>query len=280
MPGLVGGSGDHQLNAIKAEKLPQVESPLCLATDAEIRAATGCGPGSLGPIQLPLDIIADHAALACADFVCGANRDGHHLTGANWERDCPTPMAADIRDVVTGDPSPDGAGKLVIRRGIEVGHIFQLGTKYSQAMNARITDEGGREQVMVMGCYGIGISRAVAAAIEQHHDARGIVWPPGMAPFGVAIVPVNAHQSDLVRDTGEALYDELVAAGHEVLLMDRPKARLGAMLADVELIGIPTVLVVGERGLAEGNVECRNRRDGTQTELKIDTVVTWLATQS
>ncbi|MBK6960254.1 MAG: proline--tRNA ligase [Gammaproteobacteria bacterium] len=272
--------GDHQLNAIKAEKLPQVESPLCLATDAEIRAATGCGPGSLGPITLPLELIADHAALACADFVCGANRDGHHLTGANWERDCPTPMAADIRDVVAGDPSPDGAGKLVIRRGIEVGHIFQLGTKYSQAMNARITDEGGREQVMVMGCYGIGISRAVAAAIEQHHDARGIVWPPGMAPFGVAIVPVNAHQSDLVRDTGEALYDELVAAGHEVLLMDRPKARLGAMLADVELIGIPTVLVVGERGLAEGNVECRNRRDGTQTELKIDTVVTWLATQS
>ena len=272
--------GDHQLNAIKAEKLPQVESPLCLATDAEIRAATGCGPGSLGPIQLPLDIIADHAALACADFVCGANRDGHHLTGANWERDCPTPMAADIRDVVTGDPSPDGAGKLVIRRGIEVGHIFQLGTKYSQAMNARITDEGGREQVMVMGCYGIGISRAVAAAIEQHHDARGIVWPPGMAPFAVAIVPVNAHQSDPVRDTSERLYDELVAAGHEVLLMDRPKARLGAMLADVELIGIPTVLVVGERGLAEGNVECRNRRDGTQTELKIDTVVTWLATQS
>ncbi len=272
--------GDHQLNAIKAEKLPQVESPLCLATDAEIRAATGCGPGSLGPIQLPLDIIVDHAALACADFVCGANRDGHHLTGANWERDCPTPVAADIRDVVTGDPSPDGAGKLVIRRGIEVGHIFQLGTKYSQAMNARITDESGREQVMVMGCYGIGISRAVAAAIEQHHDARGIVWPPGMAPFGVAIVPVNAHQSDLVRDTSEALYDELVAAGHEVLLMDRPKARLGAMLADVELIGIPTVLVVGERGLAEGNVECRNRRAGTQVDLKIDTVVTWLATQS
>ncbi|MBI2783934.1 MAG: proline--tRNA ligase [Gammaproteobacteria bacterium] len=271
--------GDHQLNAIKAEKLPQVESPLCLATDAEIRAATGCGPGSLGPIKLPLAIISDHAALTCADFVCGANRDGYHLTGANWERDCPTPVAADIRDVVAGDPSPDGVGRLVIRRGIEVGHIFQLGTKYSEAMNARITDESGREQVMVMGCYGIGISRAVAAAIEQHHDARGIVWPPGMAPFGVAIVPVNAHQSDRVRDTSEALYDELVAAGHEVLLMDRPKARLGAMLADVELIGIPTVLVVGERGLAEGNVECRNRRDGTQTELKIANVATWLATQ-
>jgi prolyl-tRNA synthetase len=272
--------GDHQLNAIKAEKLPQVESPLCLATDAEIRAATGCGPGSLGPLKLPLDIIADHAALACADFACGANRDGYHLTGANWKRDCPAPMAADIRDVVAGDPSPDGAGRLVIRRGIEVGHIFQLGTKYSQAMNARITDENGREQVMVMGCYGIGISRAVAAAIEQHHDARGIVWPPAMAPFAVAIVPVNAHQSDRVRDTSERLYDELVAAGHEVLLMDRPRARLGAMLADVELIGIPTVLVVGERGLAEGNVECRNRSDGTQTELKIDTVAAWLATQS
>ncbi|MGD9984628.1 MAG: proline--tRNA ligase [Porticoccaceae bacterium] len=272
--------GDHQLNAIKAEKLPQIESPLCLATDAEIRAATGCGPGSLGPLKLPLDLIADHAALACADFACGANRDGYHLTGANWERDCPAPMAADIRDVVAGDPSPDGNGRLVIRRGIEVGHIFQLGTKYSQAMNARITDENGREQVMVMGCYGIGISRAVAAAIEQHHDARGIVWPPAMAPFAVAIVPVNAHQSDLVRNTSERLYDELVAAGHEVLLMDRPRARLGAMLADVELIGIPTVVVVGERGLADGNVECRNRRDGTQTELKIDRVAAWLAAQS
>ena len=271
--------GDHQLNAIKAEKLPAVESPLCLATDAEIRAATGCGPGSLGPLKLPLDIIVDHAALACADFVCGANRDGYHLTGANWERDCPLPTAADIRDVVAGDPSPDGNGRLVIRRGIEVGHIFQLGTKYSQAMNARITDDSGREQVMVMGCYGIGISRVVAAAIEQHHDARGIVWPPAMAPFAVAIVPVNAHQSDRVRDTSERLYDELVAAGHEVLLMDRPKARLGAMLADVELIGIPALVVVGERGLADGNVECRNRRDGTQTELSIDTVAAWLATQ-
>jgi prolyl-tRNA synthetase len=272
--------GDHQLNAIKAEKLPQIESPLCLASDAEIRSATGCGPGSLGPIKLPLAVIADHTALTCADFVCGANRDGYHLAGANWERDCLVPMAADIRDVVDGDPSPDGHGRLVIRRGIEVGHIFQLGTKYSQAMNARITDESGREQVMMMGCYGIGISRAVAAAIEQHHDARGIVWPPGIAPFAVAIVPVNAHQSDRVRDTSERLYDELVTAGHEVLLMDRPRARLGAMLADVELIGIPTVLVVGERGLAEGTVECRNRRDGTQTELKIDTVAAWLATQS
>jgi prolyl-tRNA synthetase len=272
--------GDHQLNTVKAGKLPQVASPLCLATDAEIRAATGCGPGSLGPVALPLEIIADHAALACADFVCGANRDGYHLTGANWERDCPAPAAADLRNVVAGDPSPDGTGRLVIRRGIEVGHIFQLGTKYSEAMSARITDESGREQIPIMGCYGIGISRVVAAAIEQHHDAQGIAWPTVMAPFTAAIVPVNAHQSDPVRDTSERLYDELSAAGHEVLLMDRPKARLGAMLADVELIGVPAILVVGDRGLAEGRVECRNRRTGAQTQVELGAVASWLAAQS
>ena len=272
--------GDHQLNTVKAGKLPQVASPLCLATDAEIRAATGCGPGSLGPVALPLEIIADHAALACADFVCGANRDGYHLTGANWERDCPAPAAADLRNVVAGDPSPDGTGRLVIRRGIEVGHIFQLGTKYSEAMSARITDESGREQIPIMGCYGIGISRVVAAAIEQHHDAQGIAWPTVMAPFTAAIVPVNAHQSDPVCDTSERLYDELSAAGHEVLLMDRPKARLGAMLADVELIGVPAILVVGDRGLAEGRVECRNRRTGAQTQVELGAVASWLAAQS
>lgn len=264
--------GDHQLNVIKAEKLAAVASPLCLAAESEIHAALGCGPGSLGPVRLPLPVIADHAAAAVADFVCGANRDGWHLTGVNWQRDCPEPEAADLREVVAGDPSPDGRGYLQIRRGIEVGHIFQLGTKYSAAMNARVLDENGREQVMLMGCYGIGVTRIVAAAIEQNHDERGIVWPPALAPFAVAIVPINAHQSERVRSTCEMLYRELLDAGHEVLFMDRPKVRLGVMLADVELMGIPAVLVVGERGLEQGIVEYRQRRSGDQRDIPLHQV--------
>ena len=261
--------GDHQLNAIKAEKLAAIASPLCLASEAEIRSAVDCGPGSLGPVGLPLPVIADHAAAALADFVCGANRDGWHLSGGNWRRDCPEPETADLRDVVAGDPSPDGRGHLQIRRGIEVGHIFQLGTKYSAAMNARVLDESGREQVMLMGCYGIGVTRVVAAAIEQNHDHRGILWPPALAPFRVAIVPVNAHQSERVRTTCEAVYQELSEAGHEVLLMDRPKARLGVMLADVELMGIPAVLVVGERGLEQGVIEYRERRGDDKRDIPL-----------
>ena len=261
--------GDHQLNAVKAEKLTAVSSPLRMASEAEIRAAIRCGPGSLGPVGLPLPVIADRAAATLADFVCGANRDGFHLTGANWQRDCPVPEVADLRNVVAGDPSPDGCGELLIRRGIEVGHIFQLGTKYSEAMNARVLDESGREQVLLMGCYGIGVTRVIAAAIEQHHDDRGILWPEALAPFAVAIVPVNAHQSEPVRETCERLYLELSGNGHEVLYMDRPKARLGVMLADVELIGIPRVLVVGERGLRDGVVEYRERRTGIKTDLAL-----------
>jgi len=264
--------GDHQLNVIKAEKLGSVASPLCLATEPEIRATLGCGPGSLGPVRLPLPVIADHAAAALADFVCGANRDGWHLTGVNWQRDCPEPAVADLREVVPGDPSPDGCGHLQIRRGIEVGHIFQLGTKYSAAMNAKVLDESGREQVMLMGCYGIGVTRIVAAAIEQNHDDRGIVWPPALAPFGVAIVPINAHQSERVRSTCETLYRELQDAGYEILFMDRPKARLGVMLADVELMGIPAVLVVGDRGLEQGTVEYRQRRSGDQRDIPLHQV--------
>jgi len=264
--------GDHQLNAVKADKLAVVSSPLRMASEAEIRAAVPCGPGSLGPVGLPLPVIADPAAAALADFVCGANRDGCHLTGANWQRDCPAPEIADLRNVVAGDPSPDGCGELQIRRGIEVGHIFQLGTKYSEAMNARVLDEGGREQVLLMGCYGIGVTRVIAAAIEQHHDDRGIVWPEALAPFAVAIVPVNAHQSEQVRETCERLYLELSGTGCEVLYMDRPKVRLGVMLADVELIGIPRVLIVGERGLRAGVVEYRERRTGTKLDLPLTEV--------
>lgn len=264
--------GDHQLNPIKAEKLKAVAKPLCLASEAEIRVATACGPGSLGPLGLQLPVIADHAAAALADFVCGANRDGWHLTGGNWERDCAPPQTADLRNVVAGDPSPDGHGVLHIRRGIEVGHIFQLGTKYSAAMNARVLDESGREQVMLMGCYGIGVTRVVAAAIEQNHDARGIVWPLAIAPFQVAIVPVNAHQSERVATACEQLYGELTDAGLEVLFMDRPKIRLGVMLTDVELMGIPWTLVVGERGLDNGRVECSERRSGSKQELPLGEV--------
>jgi len=264
--------GDHQLNVVKAEKLAAVASPLCLATEPEIRAVLGCGPGSLGPVRLPLPVIADHAAAALADFACGANRDGWHLTGVNWQRDCLDPETADLREVVAGDPSPDGRGYLQIRRGIEVGHIFQLGTRYSAAMNARVLDESGREQVMLMGCYGIGVSRIVAAAIEQNHDDRGIVWPPALAPFTAAIVPINAHQSERVRATCEALYRELQDAGHEVLFMDRPRVRLGVMLADAELMGIPAILVVGDRGLEQGTVEYRQRRGGDQRDIPLHRV--------
>ena len=271
--------GDHQLNAVKAGKLAFVANPLRMASEAEIRAALQCGPGSIGPVDLPLPVIADAAAAVLADFVCGANRDGMHLTGVNWLRDCPLPEVADIRDAVAGDPSPDGCGQLQIRRGIEVGHIFQLGTKYSEAMNARVLDENGREQTMIMGCYGIGVTRVVAAAIEQHHDARGIVWPAALAPFSIAIVPVNAQQSEAVRETAEQVYEELSAAGHEVLFMDKPKVRLGVMLADVELLGIPHLLIVGERGLAQGVVEYRARHGGEQSEVPLGGLAEFVASR-
>ncbi|HEY8386044.1 MAG TPA: proline--tRNA ligase [Porticoccaceae bacterium] len=253
--------GDHELNEIKAEKLAGVAAPLTLANDADVKAVLGCGVGSLGPVGLTIPVIVDRSAAVLADFVCGANRDGFHLTGVNWERDCPLPRVEDIRNVVAGDPSPDGQGTLEIRRGIEVGHIFQLGTKYSEAMGAKVLTEEGKEQTMIMGCYGIGVSRIVAAAIEQNHDANGIIWPDAIAPFHIAIVPVNAHKSEAVRSTSEELYEELKAAGYEVLLMDIEKGRLGAMLADVELMGIPHRLVVGDRGVEAGTIEYKGRRD-------------------
>ena len=240
--------GDHELNEIKAQKLPLVADPLEMADEAEIRAAIGAGPGSLGPVNLPLPIIADRAVIMLNDFAAGANQDGKHLFGINWERDLPLADVADIRNVVEGDPSPDGHGTLQIKRGIEVGHIFQLGTKYSEAMKACVQGEDGRNQTMLMGCYGIGVSRVVAAAIEQNHDERGIIWPDAIAPFHVAILPMNMHKSYRVQEAAEKLYNELQAAGIDVLMDDR-KERPGVMFADMELMGIPHVVVSGDRNL-------------------------------
>ena len=250
--------GDHELNLIKAQKLPGVALPITLATPEQIHLATQCESGFIGPIGLHCPVYADHAALALSDFICGANEIDHHLVGVNWGRDLPEPLAADLRNVVNGDPSPGGAGKLEIRRGIEVGHIFQLGRKYSEAMQASVLDDSGKPVTMYMGCYGIGVTRIVAAAIEQNHDAAGILWPPALAPFTVALVPLNAAKSAAVREQAETLYAELQAAGIEVLLDDRD-ARPGVKFADVELIGIPHRLVISERGLDAGSIEYRHR---------------------
>jgi prolyl-tRNA synthetase len=252
--------GDHELNELKAEKLPEVAAPLRFATEAEIRELVGAGPGSLGPVDLPMPCIADRAVAVTADFGAGANEDDVHLFGINWGRDLPLPEVADLRNVRAGDPSPDGQGVLEIARGIEVGHVFQLGTKYSEAMNAMVLDEDGKAVPMWMGCYGIGVSRIVAAAIEQNHDERGIIWPAPLAPFHVAILPMNMHKSQRLREAVDALHDELVEAGFEVWLDDR-KARPGVMFAEQELIGVPHRIVMADRGLDAGTVEYRGRRD-------------------
>ena len=251
--------GDHELNAIKAQKLPGVASPLRMAARETVVAATGCEPGYLGPRGLSCLVYADHAALALADFVCGANRLDMHLTGVNWGRDLPEPAPADLRNVVPGDPSPGGDGRLTIRRGIEVGHIFQLGRKYSEAMQASVLDEAGKPVTMYMGCYGIGVTRIVAAAIEQNNDAAGICWPEPLAPFSVVVVPLNAGKSPRVAAAAEQLYAELQAIGLEVLLDDRD-ARPGVRFADAELLGIPHRIVVSDRGLDAGRLEYRHRR--------------------
>jgi prolyl-tRNA synthetase len=251
--------GDHELNAIKAQKLPGVASPLRMAARETVVAATGCEPGYLGPRGLSCLVYADHAALALADFVCGANRLDMHLTGVNWGRDLPEPAPADLRNVVPGDPSPGGDGRLTIRRGIEVGHIFQLGRKYSEAMQASVLDEAGKPVTMYMGCYGIGVTRIVAAAIEQNNDAAGICWPEPLAPFSVVVVPLNAGKSPRVAAAAEQLYAELQAIGLEVLLDDRD-ARPGVKFADAELLGIPHRIVVSDRGLDAGRLEYRHRR--------------------
>ncbi|MBI2384043.1 MAG: proline--tRNA ligase [Gammaproteobacteria bacterium] len=251
--------GDQTLNAIKAQKHPRVKSPLTLATDAEIRQAFGCEPGFLGPVGVRIPLLADHAAVALADFVCGANEAGFHLAGANWGRDAAEPEAADLRTVAEGDPSPDGKGRLHLVRGIEVGHIFQLGRKYTEAMNLTVLDEKGQAVMPEMGCYGIGVTRVAAAVIEQCHDANGMIWPDAVAPFRVAIAPIGMDKSDQVRAAVEQLYVALREAGVEVLLDDRG-LRPGAMFADLDLIGIPHRIVVGDKGLANGQFEYKHRR--------------------
>ncbi len=267
--------GDHELNAVKAAKLDGVASPLRMAEPVVIRRHVGCDVGSIGPVGLKCPVLVDRAAAALADFVCGANEDGKHLIGVNWARDCPEPLAVDIRNVVEGDPSPDGKGSLKIARGIEVGHIFQLGTKYSKAMKATCLDEKGRAVEMIMGCYGIGVSRLVAAAIEQNHDERGIIWPEAIAPFTVALVPVSMHKSERLRLAVEELHGRLCAAGIEVLFDDR-QDRLGVMLNDVELLGIPHRLVLSDRGLDAGTVEYQGRRDSAKQDLPLASVVAFL----
>jgi prolyl-tRNA synthetase len=258
--------GDHELNAVKAQKLPGVASPLKMASAARVLEATGVEPGSVGPVDLSCKVYADHSALAQADFVCGANEPETHLTGVNWERDVKGAVAADLRNVVEGDPSPSGKGHLKLARGIEVGHIFQLGTVYSAPMKALVLDESGRETPLYMGCYGIGVTRIVAAAIEQSHDEKGIIWPDPIAPFQVVLVPLNLDKSPRVREVADRLYAELTASGIEVLYDDRD-ARPGVKFADAELLGIPHRLVVAERGLAAGKLEYRHRLDKDSTDL-------------
>ena len=263
--------GDHHLNAIKAEKLKAIAAPLQMADEAQVRALCGAGFGSLGPVGLAIPTYVDYSAAQLSDFVCGANEDDSHYTGVNWERDCAMGIVSDLRDVEAGDPSPDGKGTLLIKRGIEVGHIFQLGTKYSDAMNAQVLNEQGKNTTMTMGCYGIGVSRIVAAAIEQNHDEKGIIWPEAIAPFELAIVPLNMHKSEAVASCALELYEALRQAGIDVLLDDRNE-RPGVKFADMELIGIPHRIVIGDRALAEGNVEYKDRRSQDSELISRDTI--------
>lgn len=264
--------GDHRLNAVKAAKLPGMASPLVLAEPDEVRDTLGAGFGSLGPVGAPIRVVVDHTAAQMPHFVCGANEDGYHVKGATWGRDVPNAEFADIREIVSGDPSPCGAGTLEIRRGIEVGHIFQLGTKYSETMNASVLDEQGRSQPMVMGCYGIGITRIVAAAIEQNHDENGIIWPAAMAPFDVAIVPLGMDKSEAVAQATERLYAACQDAGLSAFLDDR-RERPGVKFAEMELLGMPLRVTVGERSLAEGNLELTHRHSGETEMIAADTIL-------
>ena len=267
--------GDHELNVIKAAGHDKVGAPATFASAADIKAATGSEPGSIGPIGLDVPIVADHSVAAMADFVCGANEPDVHFTGVNWQRDLAQPEFADLRNVVDGDPSPDGQGTLSIVRGIEVGHIFQLGTKYSLSLQANCLDESGNAAPMAMGCYGIGVTRVVAAAIEQNNDERGIIWPTAIAPYHVVIIPMNMHKSMRLREAVDAMYTELREAGVEVLLDDR-QARPGVMFADAELIGIPHRIVVGDRGLDKGVCEYKNRRGTVEKDVPLDTVTQFM----
>ena len=268
--------GDHQLNEVKAENLAQIASPLTFATDEQLVAAAGCNAGSIGPVGLNIEVIVDRSAAHLADFVCGANKDDVHLTGVNWDRDTTSYTVADLRNVVAGDPSPCGQGNIEIKRGIEVGHIFQLGDKYAQAMNCGVLTEAGKNQILTMGCYGIGVSRIVAAAIEQNHDKYGIKWPAAIAPYQVAVVPMNMAKSARVKETAEALYEQLQSAGIEVIFDDR-KERPGVMFADHELIGTPLLLVIGERNLDNQEIEVKNRITGEKSMLAIADVMSLFA---
>ncbi len=260
--------GDHELNAVKSQKLAGVANPLRMASADRIRKATGCEPGFIGPIGFAGKIYVDHAAAHSADFICGANEKDMHFRGVNWRRDLGEPQSVDIRNAQRGDPSPSGRGTLEIARGIEVGHIFQLGQLYSEAMHASVLDEQGKALTMYMGCYGIGVTRVVAAAIEQNHDANGIIWPQAIAPFQVILVPINYQKSTLVQETADSLYQQFNAAGIDVLLDDRD-ARPGVKFADSELMGIPHRIVIGERGLAAGNLEYRHRSETESTEIPL-----------
>ncbi|MES2819367.1 MAG: proline--tRNA ligase [Pseudomonadota bacterium] len=268
--------GDHELNEIKAANLDGVANPLVFASEAELRAAIGAGAGSLGPLNLPLPCIVDRSVALMSDFAIGANVDDKHYFGVNWERDLPLPEVADLRNVVAGDPSPDGQGTLEIKRGIEVGHIFQLGSKYSEAMNCKVMGENGKPATLTMGCYGIGVSRVVAAAIEQNHDERGIIWNDGLAPFQIALVPLR-YENEAVREATDSLYAQLNAAGFDVLLDDRDKKTSpGIKFADMELMGIPHRIVVSERGLADGNLEYKHRREADAQALAVTDVLAFI----
>lgn len=269
--------GDHELNEIKAENHSAIHAPLTFASDEQIKTALGCQPGSIGPVKLSIKVIADHSAAHLADFVCGANQDDQHLTGVNWERDAHFDEVADLRNVVEGDLSPDGNGTLIIKRGIEVGHIFQLGKTYSEALQCTVLNEQGKTATLIMGCYGIGVSRVVAAAIEQNYDSRGIIWSDALAPFQVALVPMKLESSDAVREATEQLYTGLQAAGIEVLLDDRDKkVSPGVKFADMDLIGIPHRVVISDRGLAEGQLEYKYRRDQDAQQVPVTEMLQFL----
>ncbi|MEX2326829.1 MAG: His/Gly/Thr/Pro-type tRNA ligase C-terminal domain-containing protein, partial [Pseudomonadales bacterium] len=253
-----------------------VAAPLSMATEAEIKASTGTLPGSIGPVGLDMPILVDRDAAVLGNFICGANQDGFHHTNVNWGRDASLGNVYDLREVVEGDLSPDGKGVLQFKRGIEVGHIFKLGDKYSKPMNASVLDENGRAVTMIMGCYGLGVSRLVAAVIEQYHDDKGMVWPAAIAPFQVVIIPVNAHKSPNVATAADKLYEELAASNIDVFLDDRDGPRPGAKFADAELIGFPHRVVVGDRGLESGIVEYANRGTGETSEIPIAEAVQFL----
>lgn len=267
--------GDHELNVIKAEKLGGITAPLTFASEEDVQKCAGCKPGSVGPVGLQARTIVDHSAAQLSDFVCGANQDGKHLSGVNWGRDLDEPAAVDIRNVKEGDPSPDGKGKLSIKRGIEVGHIFQLGTRYSEAMKATVLNDKGQSITMTMGCYGIGVSRVVAAAIEQNHDDNGIIWPESIAPYQVAIVPMNMHKSPNLQQKVEEIYQAMLDENIEVLLDDR-KERPGVMFSDIELVGIPHRIVIGDRSIDNGIAEYKGRTDSDKQDIPLGDVVNFV----